>query len=113
MNAEDDGRAMDGCNAPPGQCDAKRWKCVPGERDPSHDHCKFGQEPPALFKSDLWQREPIKGETMFIHTYWDGKYWQTGLGYWCKDGGWAGSQTGRNGREHLATHFHPMPEPPR
>lgn len=34
-------KAMDGCKAPPGVCKSKELGCIPGERDPSHDHCKY------------------------------------------------------------------------
>lgn len=65
-----------------------------------------------LFPSDLWRKYPPKGE-MFIWAHRNGRGgWDIGLGYWCKDGGWAGATHGRTGREHLATDFHPMPEPP-
>lgn len=69
-----------------------------------------------LFESELWTKDvqTLRGD-MFIHTFWDGERqtWMTGVGYWCRDGGWAGSEVGRTGREHLATHFHPFPTPPR
>lgn len=66
----------------------------------------------SLFPSNLWQDEPIKGD-MFIWAYRNDRGgWNIGLAYWCKDGGWAGSTSGRTGQEHLATKFHPMPEPP-
>lgn len=46
MTEEEDNRAMEGCKAPTGvECDAKKYGCVPGERDPSHDHCRFGEKP--------------------------------------------------------------------
>lgn len=34
-------KQMEGCQAPPGVCKYKEFGCVPGERDPSHDHCKY------------------------------------------------------------------------
>lgn len=71
---------------------------------------------PALFESDLWtdSPEPYRGE-MFIWAYWSSRNanWSIGLGYWCKDGGWAGGEYGRTGKESRATRFHPMPTPPR
>jgi hypothetical protein len=37
-------KAMDGCRAPPGVCKHKKFGCVPGERDPSHDDCRYNDE---------------------------------------------------------------------
>jgi len=64
-----------------------------------------------LFPSDLWQREPIRGQ-MFIWAYWDDikQTWASGLGYWNVSGGWSDAY-GRPPRQ--ADWFHPMPEPPR
>ena len=65
-----------------------------------------------LFKSDLWTKEPPKGD-MFIWAYWDSfkETWQTGLGYWNVSGGWCPHAYGGT-PEQVDYSFHPMPEPP-
>lgn len=64
---------------------------------------------------DLWTKnvEDLRGDMFFWAHPNNRGGWSIGVGYWCKDGGWAGSEFGRTGNEHLAIRFHPFPDPPK
>lgn len=68
-----------------------------------------------LFPTDRWTKDvySLRGDMFFWASPNDRGGWSVGVGYWCKDGGWAGSTGGRTGEEGRATHFHPFPEPPK
>lgn len=68
----------------------------------------------SLFPTDRWTDdvEDVRGDMFFWARRRGSDGWEVGVGYWCKDGGWAGSTSGRTGEEYRATRFHPFPQPP-
>lgn len=69
-----------------------------------------------MFESELWTTEKPTPEStegnMFIWAYYDRGKWQIGLGYWTvTKGQWADAYA--MDAKQRATHFHPMPVPPR
>lgn len=71
-----------------------------------------------MFDSDLWTTDrPTPENTdhqMFIWAYREEGRWKTGLGYWTiTKGQWRDAYDWNGSAQERATHFHPMPSPPK